>query len=245
MIDIKKNHQIIITPLNSPDVESMLKDPYVRDTGFGSLSFGWGVIILVAWISQKVLLRCKDIESILGSSRTIQSQATSICRLASEALVRREVHEPIIVGGNIIAAKDFSITKQDAVKALDLILNPVISEKLKRIRGTAGINKICATNLAGLIKLIDFPIPSISMLLKTLEYNYLVTQPFIDKGIVLSEYTKASGVVAILYGPKLCKYKYMRLETYAAFANWGILDQPMSSIDTALYSVETNDLVEE
>lgn len=250
MIDIALNHEIITTSLNSQKMKTLLENEYVKSTGIGDLKYGWGVVIFYSWINHLIIMQSPALYKILNASNSATVRTNQLYELAMQAVVYKPLETPLIVGGNIVIPEAVHLTKKSMMAAYRLSIdskNPIQS-MLNRICGkTLGINKICSTSLKKLIALVDFEIPSLSYLLKTLGYNYLTLQPYLEQGIMLSSCQSDSKRLCILYGHDLSRFKQVSPELMAQLALENRLDLPMTRLEVIQQypPVLTNDYIED
>lgn len=246
MIDVAKNHAILTATVESPEAAQLLQDAYVRDTHFGSLRFGWSVITLVAWLQVRVYTRNEELFKILRSEVAQSTKVTKLFNLAKKATVKQNVSLPLVVGGNIVYPVSESFTRVDMEKAVGLLIGNNFTSALSKIAcSLQGINKLCAYSpqkLAGLIDLIDFPIPSICQLLQVLGANYVVSQPYLADGVIVSKSGSRDDCLCVMYGPSLKKYKLIKPSDLLDLSMRRLLTRPLSIIEAVTSGIETNDL---
>lgn len=240
-MDLVKNHAILTTPLSDVSACSILaKDEYVVATGFPKLTFGWNIVVLLNWISAKTefvstdvceqLVRLKD-----GASRKSITQA--LLRYANQDIIPSPNGTYGIYGCNILAPEGTQFSSQEMNTVLDLIQgNELTAYLLKQIPDKLGGNVLTTKKLNKLISLIDFPIPSISCLLQTLKYTFLVENPYLSEGVVIGK-SSFAGYFSVIYGNH---YKLLPEATLAALASEGLLRQPMTTLQCLQLSIETN-----
>lgn len=250
MIDITLNHEIITAPINSQKMRSLMESEYVQSTGIGNIKYGWGVVVFYSWLNHLILMQSPALYKILDASHSATTRANQLYDLAMQAVVYKSVETPIIVSGNIIISEEMHLTKKSMLAAYRLSIdskNP-LQLMLNRICGkTLGINKLCSTQLKKLIALIDFEIPSLSYLLKTLGYNYITLQPYLEQGIMISSCQSDPKKICILYGNNLNKFKQVSPKFMAQLALESRLDLPMTRLEVIQQypPVQTNDFIEE
>lgn len=241
MIDIVKNHKILTAIVGSPEAEHLLQDKYVRSTQFGSLRYGWGVVLLIAWMQNLMQMKSKEMATILLGDKSTASKATLIYNMAKRALITRDVKAPLVVGGNLILPRDMTLTKADAASAYAVTHDSELTAYLSRHAASKyGVNRICTNDLERLISLIDFPIPSIAILLKVLGFCYVVEQPLLDEGALISVAGDRQGKLCVMYGKAQCYYKIMSFLTLADQMADGMILSAMSPVDAASMEIETN-----
>lgn len=240
-MDIVKNHTILTASLfDTAACKALAQDEYIKSTGFTTLKPGWNVLLLYLWLSQKMRFASLDvINQMLKLDQNVPRRtiAQGLLRCAKKDLVQKEGLQLGVYGGNITTpiALDFKLA--DMEKVLELVQgHPLLEYLSKHVPSKFGANILAAKKIEPLISLIDFEIPSISCLLQTLGYPYLVSAPFLDQGIVIGR-SKHPGYYSVLYGGH---YKILTGEVLAALASEGLLKQPLSIMQCVDLGIETN-----
>lgn len=249
-IDIKTNHLLITTSLNSDSMKQLLENPIVAKTGIGNIKYGWATIVLYTWLSHLATLQSRLLLDIDKEQDTFEHKADNLLNYAMQSVVYHDVETPLLIGGNIVVRKGQKFTKKAMRSALKLSLgiHPIFNEledayMLASPKVDVGINKLCSKDITKLISAIDFDIPSLSFMLKTLGYNYLVVQPYIQNDIIISSCQDKPEYLCILYGPRLTKYKRVLPEQLASLAATNSLNLPMQRMEAMQYTppILTND----
>lgn len=184
-----------------------------KQCGFNLLTFGYEVVTAYIWLKTKFDSNSADMKSLMSSGdRSLGTLSAMLKkRLIQDLIVDKSITAPYVVGGNIIVPPNVKITVQHLVRAYELLCNrkkdPLIKfldSMCHKSGGQIGsINSIVYTPasdlkktkkvyLEKLIDLIDFPIPSIYVLLKTLGYNYFPGNPYLDAD---NEYGKCQCII--------------------------------------------------
>lgn len=240
-MDLVKNHAILTASLSDSSEHSALaKDDYIIATGFPRLKFGWNIVVLLNWVSAKTEYVSTDVcEQLIrlkeGAPR--KGIVQSLLKYANQDIVPSHDGSYGIYGCNIVAPRGTQFSSQDINTVLDLIQGTELTLYLhKQIPDRLGGNILTTKKLNKLISLIDFPIPSISCLLQTLKYTFLVENPYLSEGIVIGK-TAFTGYFSVMYDNH---YKIMQEATLAALASEGLLKQPLTTLQCLQLSVETN-----
>lgn len=279
-------HSMIMMPLGGWETATQ-KDTYNflcscdegKQCNFDMLKFGYEVVTAYLWLKTKFESNSADMKSLTStSSRSIGTLSAMLKkRLAQDLIVSQDITVPYIVGGNIVVPKGLDIKVQHLLRAYDLLKNRKSDPLIKfldsichKSGGQAGsINSIVYTpeaelkkskksNFAKLVNLIDFPIPSIYVLLKALGYNYFPGNPYLDAD---NEYGKCQCIIGGLADESdgerwfrvyytdaaakqpFSKYKFIPESMLIPMILDNTLFQPMDRLDAQELGVITNDEV--
>ena len=207
------------------------------------LKFGLHVVVVISWIQQKFRLQSSDIGKLMKEDPLKRATAKKVWNLAVEATVKGD--KTAVLGGNIILPKGESIKLYEVEKALQL-LNPkhpirVLLSSICSKHFT--VNYLDVKGLEDLVKLIDFPIPSISALIKSLGYHYLIENPYIQDGIVIGRTENDDHQVCILYSGT--KFKVLPFNSFMFLASQQALTVPLSNYEACQLEVYTNHICKE
>lgn len=213
-------HAMIMSPLGDWETDTAESTYHFlcsceegKRCGFSTLRFGYEVVIAYLWLDAKFNANSADMKSLMSdASRSIGTLSAMLKkRLMQDLIVDDSINTPYVVGGNIVVPPHVKIKTQHVVRAFSLLRNrkndPLIKFLDNICRRTGGqigsINSIVYTPASELKKnnktylnrlmgLIDFPIPSVYVLLKTLGYNYFPGNPYLDKD---NEYGKCQCII--------------------------------------------------
>lgn len=235
-------HNLITCPLNERDrLEELAKEADIQD--ILGLQYGTHIILIIAWLRQKIELKSADIESLMSGNPRSKATARRLWKIALSATVPGE--RALVFGGNIILPKGEHILLAEVTQALQL-LNPehpiqILLQDVCKKHYT--INYLDYKGLEELIQLIKFPITSLAALILSLGYKYLVGNQYLDKGIIIGTTNSNSHEMCALYGRG--KYKIMPFNTFMFLASQDALTTPLSEYEACQLGVFTNHISKE
>lgn len=236
MTRIQLNHAILTTPVDR--LYTVNTEDFSYD--LSNLKYGWNVVLMYCWLAQKVRFGSMDVNKLLKGTLDIKTVKVRLCELANRDVVVMPDQPYRIYGANIISPVSIKFLQRDAAAVIKLMKGHPFVEQLDKMIGSRygrGANIIEAKPLEELIATIDFPIPSIAILIKALGYNYIIDNPYIDNNIIL-------GLVGNeqLYIKYKTKYKFMSFDTFAHLASLDLLTEPITTIEAFNLGIITNDI---
>lgn len=289
MIKYSNYHNMIVTSVakNASSSDGYLYDSLCtsaegKECNFASLTFGYEFIVAYMWLKMKDTSNSADMRSLfeIKTERSLGTLSAMLKkRFQQDVLVNRDIDHPYILGGNIIVPPDVKVTSRHLVRAYNIYINnkkepltTFLNNICRRSGGQVGsINSIVYTsaadykrnhqrsNLAALIDLIDFPIPSIIVLLKALGYNYFPCNPYLDAdnnygkcqciiGGLATDFTDKNGEVRLYYTDPSAKepfsrYKFIPYDLLVTMLMDNSAFQPMEYIVAQDKGILTNDII--
>lgn len=280
-------HSMIMSPLGDWQTTTQ-KDTYNflcnctegKTCHFGTLAFGYEVLTAYIWLKYKFESNSADMKSLQTntSEKSLGTLSAMLKkRFQQDVLISKKTSTPCVIGGNIVLPPGIKITVRHLLRAYNLLCNkkqdPLIrflDNVCHKTNGQVGsINSIVYTPLAELrknnktylerlIEIVDFPIPSIYVLLKTLGYSYFPGNPYLDSD---NEYGKCQCIIGGLAdtqsGERWFRLYYTDAASKQPFSKYKflpeslllsmILDntafQPMDRLDAQELNIITNDEV--
>lgn len=261
--------------------QSLCSSDEGRECNISSLKFGYDFVLAYTWLKYKLESKSADMNSVLThladeDRGTLGAMLRK--RYLQDIVIVPSVEHPYILGGNIILSKQpKKINVKCLLRALYMITDPnkdslsvFLNYICRKSGGQIGsINRIVYTskeefrknkhsNLAELIRYIDFPIPSLYVLLKMLGYNYFSYNPYLDKDNLFGKpqaiigglpNNGALGKLVRLYYSDSAKsepfsyFKFIPKDLLVEMILDGSAFQPMSYVMAQAYGIITNHLV--
>lgn len=281
-------NSIVLTPLGDFDIynneeytyQSLCSSEEGRECHISSLQFGYEFVVAYTWLKYKLNTHSADMEAVLKhladeDCGTLGSMLKK--RYLQDLVITPEAKHPYVIGSNIVIPYSPSkVNVKYLLRALYMLTDP--NDKLisflnyvcRKSGGQVGsINRIVFTskeelhknqhsNLAELISLIDFSIPSIYVLLKMLGYNYFNCNPYLDKdnsfgkpqAIIggLPEVGALSHLVRLYYSDtnkpeQFSLFKFIPKELLVSMILDNSAFQPMTYETAQAYGIITNHLI--
>lgn len=182
--------------------DSLCNSDEGKECRFSSLRFGYDFIIAYSWLKYKMESKSADMELLYSHLAEEDLGTLSYMlkkRYLQDAVICKDTPYPCVIGSNIVTPGKINVNMKCLLRAFFMLVEPkkdpllvFLNSVCKTHQGQIGsINSIVHTsksdrkknncsNMATLIKLIDFPIPSIYVLLKALGFNYFTYNPYLD-----------------------------------------------------------------
>lgn len=230
-------HNLVVCPLNEQDKLRALSEE-AEDKNILRLQYGTHIILVIAWLKQKIELGSTDLVKIMEGDPRSKATARLLWRVALDSTVAGE--KPLVFGGNIILPKGEHILLTEVTQALQLLdPNHPIQVFLRDIcKRHYTVNYIDYKGLDKLIELIKFPVTSIAALILSLGYKYIMENQFIDKGVIVGTTNSDSHEICIIYGKG--RYKIMPFNTFMFLASQDALMTPLSEYEACQLGIFTN-----
>lgn len=220
-------HNLIMTPVKASEDNSVYQNLCVSEEGeecdYSALQYGYDFVIAYLWLKMKRNSISTDMQS-LAAKEDVQSRhslgtlsAMLIKRFKQDCVYCKDVDHPYIIGGNVVLPVGMTISPKYLAMAYDMLYYPKESKLLRFLKSISknidkqpgSINRIVynkpteskshknRSNLAELIDLIDFPIPSIFVLLQTLGFGYFPVNPYLSAENIYNKPQAIIGGIAV------------------------------------------------
>lgn len=208
-----------------------------------NIKYGLHIVVIVEWLQMKFRFNSSDIAEVMQNDPLKRTTARQVWNIITEATVHSD--KTAVLGGNIILPKGDRIKLTEVEKALQL-LNPRhrIREYLTDICGQHfSVNYLDYKGLQELVSMIDFPIPSIGALIKSLGYHYVMSSPYADKNIFIGRVECDTNRIWVMYGAN--KYKLMPFTTFTYLVAQQALELPLTEYEAYQLNICTNHISKE
>ncbi len=220
-------HSLIMTPVkaseNNFSYQNLCTSEEGEECAYSALQYGYDFVIAYLWLKMKRESNSTDMQSLNVQDETQHRHslgtlsAMLIKRFKQDCIYCKDIDHPYIIGGNVILPSGMTVAPKYLAMAYDMLYYPKESKLLRFLKSVnksidkqpGSVNRIVYTkpsewkahknhsNLAELIELINFPIPSIYVLLQTLGFGYFPANPYLSAENIYNKPQAIIGSIAV------------------------------------------------
>lgn len=241
-------HNMIMTPVRTSEdnhvYQNLCASEEGEDCAYSSLQYGYDFVIAYLWLKMKRESNSTDMQSLNVQDEAQHRHslgtlsAMLIKRFKQDCIYCSDIDHPYLIGGNIILPQGMTVASKYLVMAYNMLYYPKESSLLHFLKGisktvdkhSGSVNRIVYTtpaewkanknhsNLAALIELINFPIPSIYVLFQTLGFGYFPANPYLSAENIYNKPQSIIGSISVNTAPStLLRFDYTSADSEIPF----------------------------